>query len=76
MRLRDCALQVAQQPRELQHGRGAAGIVVGAGRVLGAVVMRADHDDLRIGSAGGGSITASMLRTVLPSATNSCRPTV
>ena len=51
MRLRVWPLQVLQQPRQLEHGGCAAAIVVGARRVLGAVVMRADDDDVRIGNA-------------------------
>jgi hypothetical protein len=43
-------VEIAQQPRELDDGGRAAGIVVGAGRTDDAVVMGADHDHLGIGA--------------------------
>jgi len=44
------AVEIAQQPRELDDGGRAARVVVGAGRADDAVVMGADHDHVGIGA--------------------------
>jgi len=43
------AAQIGEQPGQLDHRRGAGGVVVGAGRIKSAVIMRADDERLRGG---------------------------
>ena len=44
-------LPVLQQPRQLQRGGHAGAVVVGAGRVVRGIVVRAHHQRLRLGAA-------------------------